>query len=386
MIRHVLILPSWYGPEDDGVIGSFFIEMAHAISNKIDRVAFIAPCLRLSFYSYINFDFLLEYREKNIRNITFIRVDLPYKSIAKWICNFLNRAIIKYQIKEYIRRHGKPDILQIHSITYVGKVALWCKRKYAIPYVVTEHSSHFLAHMSRKQKENAGKIINNAKYALAVSTILKDAVQLLVKENQVKVIPNLIDMSIYKNIHQFKNNQQFIIGACGLMTSIKNYTLLIKSFARLSEEIENIYLVIAGNGPDMFEIKTLCSQLGVEHLVSFSGRVKRSEIPVLFSQFDLFVCSSLVETFGVVLIEALACGCPVLSTDCGGPRDIICDVNGMLVNNNDIDAMVDGLRTMYQRISANFYQAEKIKADVESRFSAPVVANQYIELYNNVYN
>jgi GalNAc-alpha-(1->4)-GalNAc-alpha-(1->3)-diNAcBac-PP-undecaprenol alpha-1,4-N-acetyl-D-galactosaminyltransferase len=134
--------------------------------------------------------------------------------------------------------------------------------------------------------------------------------------------------------------------AVGRFDRRKGFDLLLRAFHQLQAKYPEWQLTILGEGSLRAELEELRSQLQLTDRVHLPGAV--TNVREYLAQADLFVMSSRVEGFPMALCEAMACGLPVLATDClSGPRDIIEDgVNGLLVATEDVDALVAGLDSL----------------------------------------
>jgi len=122
-----------------------------------------------------------------------------------------------------------------------------------------------------------------------------------------------------------------IVLAVGRFTKVKGFDLLIKAFAGIAIAYADWDLVILGEGPERSDLEAQVEALGLGHRVKLPGRA--GNMPDWYARADLFVMSSHFEGFPLVLVEAMAHGCPAVSFDCDtGPRDIIRDeMDGRLV-------------------------------------------------------
>jgi glycosyltransferase involved in cell wall biosynthesis len=129
----------------------------------------------------------------------------------------------------------------------------------------------------------------------------------------------------------------------------KGQDILLRGLALARSELPPVTLTLVGSGPDEPELRKLSAELGVEDLVIFAGYA--SDPAPHFSQADCFVLSSRWEGFGVVLVEALQYGVPLLAADCEfGPADVITDDRiGELVPAASAEALADGLRRAARR-------------------------------------
>jgi glycosyltransferase involved in cell wall biosynthesis len=132
------------------------------------------------------------------------------------------------------------------------------------------------------------------------------------------------------------------IGSIGRMHRNKGYDVLLEAAARLKARGVDFRLTLAGDGPELAALKALAASLGLTDIVAFPGWM---DTPVdVLKTLDLFVLSSRVEPFGLVVIEAMAFGTPVVATDIDGPRDILAGGQlGRIVRKNDPDALADAI-------------------------------------------
>jgi glycosyltransferase involved in cell wall biosynthesis len=116
--------------------------------------------------------------------------------------------------------------------------------------------------------------------------------------------------------------------------------------------------------------------------VIFLGKLSHENVKKEMMKCNVFVLSSLTETFGVVLIEALSCGKPVISTKSGGPDDIITRDNGILITVNDDQDLSKAMREIYDNY--HLYNSNKIRQDCLNKYGSNAITDQLINLYNEV--
>ena len=179
--------------------------------------------------------------------------------------------------------------------------------------------------------------------------------------------------------HTCFNENIPLITVCGRLTSSKNYPLLLKSFAIIQREIK-ARLLILGEGEKRKSLEDLVDKLGIQDKVMFLGFQKN---PFKYiAKSNIFVLSSSWEGFSIVIVEAMACGVPVISTRCpSGPDEIITDeVNGLLVPVANVDAMAQAIlrllkdESLSNRLAeagkkrAKDFKVEKMVAEYERLF------------------
>jgi glycosyltransferase involved in cell wall biosynthesis len=205
---------------------------------------------------------------------------------------------------------------------------------------------------------------------------------LVEKRDLFEVIPNIVHDNFFaKPLRTTKNNTFVFINVC-LFTFKKRIDLLIQAFAKGFKGNNSVRLHIGGDGEERQALERLVKDLGVIEQVRFVGRLSREQVVDEISAADAYVLSSQHETFGVVLIEALALGKPVIATRCGGPENIVTDRDGLLVPVDDVDALADAMQLLYA--NRTDYHADSLRQSCRERFSEEVVAQRLLGVYTEV--
>jgi glycosyltransferase involved in cell wall biosynthesis len=203
----------------------------------------------------------------------------------------------------------------------------------------------------------------------------------IVKKSAVHVIPNPVTVSAMKhNGVRKQGDLGGTIAAMGRLAPQKGFDLLIKAFGLCARKYAHWSLVILGEGEERSRLEALIRELGLNDRVSLLGQVRDTSI--VLRKADIFVLSSHYEGFPMALVEAMACGLAVLSTDCpSGPRVIIRDgVDGVLVPPNEVDA----LATAMDRLMADPAERQRLgecAVEVIERFSIHRIMNMWDDLF-----
>lgn len=151
------------------------------------------------------------------------------------------------------------------------------------------------------------------------------------KDRQIECVYNGIDTDIFKPIANKKEEHCFTVVSVGSMYDLKNQKLLIEAFSILHERNEDTRLSLVGNGELRSELEKQVVKLRLGDVVAFQG--KQSDVSSYLNDADVYCCTSKVEGLPLSVLEAMACGLPVISTPAGGVVDIVkSGVNGYIVN------------------------------------------------------
>ncbi len=386
---HILIIPSWYRSAEEPISGIFFRQQAQALQRAGFQIGVIYPHFRSLR--------LLRSQWTNLRPCFRWEMDegvATYRyegwSLAPGFPQIFHRNWLrmgKILFKGYVERFGKPDLLHAHSVIHGGVLAAQLQREHGIPYVLTEHSSAYALGWYRPwHLPLAEACLRQAKARLVVSPALGKQLEKLFGAAAVPWhwAPNLVDPRFAPNERLLKRlpDQLFRFLNVGRMDDNKGQAVLIKAFADRFKGDPHVQLRIAGAGPLRRPLEELANQLGISAQVVFLGGLDQPQVIPEMQQADAVVVASQYETFGVVLIEALACGKPIISTACGGPESIVNRQNGLLVPVNDVSALGGALAQMVQ--TSRNYDPERLSAACQEQFGQEAVVDCLYTVYQQV--
>jgi L-malate glycosyltransferase len=288
--------------------------------------------------------------------------------------------------RKYVEKYGRPDIIHAHNAMNAGLLAQVLKKHFNIPYILTEHSSYYYQDLVPvKLYKRISEAIENAAEYLVVSPRLG---QILVEKlgevaSRASWVPNVMppffefDSAVLSK--ENKENNVFTFLSVGNLLPIKGHEFLIRAVAEICATNNNVSLRIIGDGPLRPDLEALVLALSIETQVVFLGEVDSKIIKSEMLNADALVLPSLFETFGVVLIEAMACGLPVISSACGGPEVIIDEGSGILVEPGDISALVRGLNWALKNVRK--MDPAKIRESAIERFGGSQFSQKITEIY-----
>ena len=378
---HVLILPSWYPLNNEDLNGCFFREQVHALSRAGIQVGVIAPQFRSlrQGVKAITGSYATEiWMDNNIptyfKHGVFCFPKVPYLDLHRWV-----KAGLKL-FEKYIKEQGKPDVVHVHSLLLAGPLALEIYKKYNIPYCVTEHSSTFARKLiSDWQWGYLTQAANSSNFCFAVSQALASLLEKKLLNTEWKILPNLLDNQFSKSSSLFKKKYQFC--AVARLHPNKGFDILLQAFSIVYKEKPEVKLILGGDGPERENLQKLAKILNIEEAVTFAGALPRENVRLLMAESACFVLSSYVETFGVVVIEALSQGTPVVATKCGGPESIIVSGDGILVEVADTNALAQAMKEVAE--NPELYDSDSIRQRCLERFSEKAFISRVKEIYKH---
>ncbi len=219
---------------------------------------------------------------------------------------------------------------------------------------------------------------------VVVATAMMTWAERMVRKDRIRVIPNPVYVSLegMRTCVDHRGPGRTIV-AMGRLVKQKGFDFLLQAFARCKDNHPDWSLVILGEGDERNDLESMREALGLEGRVEFRGRVK--EPATILRQADLFVMSSRFEGFPLALIEAMACGLPVISTDCPtGPSEIIRNgIDGLLITPNNVEVLANAM----DRLMASQSERRRLGAravEVVERFGVEQVMNMWDYLIDEV--
>lgn len=245
---------------------------------------------------------------------------------------------------EKLLKKEKIDIIHGHYLFPAGAAAVEVGSKYNIKTYVTAHGSDMFEMYEKKSfmKSSIEKVLEKADVVLTVSKAIKDEIiktKVNGIESKTKVHTNSVDINRFSpnNKSIIQKHEKPIVLFVGNLVKVKNVDLLLESKKQSSFEYE---LIIVGDGPLKKELENRVKNENISD-VNFMG--SRNDVEKIMPACDVLVLPSFHESFGLVLLEALACGKPVIGSDVGGISEIITEDVGLLINPDDSMSLTEAI-------------------------------------------
>jgi glycosyltransferase involved in cell wall biosynthesis len=319
------------------------------------------------------------------------------KSLSNWLA-WKHKVYLSIELLKYLNMHlSEYDVVHLQDLIsiHAAATAVLCNI-YNIPYVLTTHGS--VPWLSEKHMTNflykisCGKfILKHASKIVALNEMEVDQYKKIgVGEQRLEVIPNgvpLTNIAFLPKIGEFRTkygiiNNEKIILYLGRLHKIKGIELLLDAYSDIKDNL-NLVLVIAG--PDdgyLKEIQNKIKCLKFENNIILTGPIYDSDKFGAYIDADVYVLPSSYEIFGITVLEACACGTPVIVTDRCGIADVIDNQAGLVVP-YDKDCLRDTILHMLSedKVRQNF--GENGKLLVRERFNWEKIAEQVERVYLN---
>lgn len=317
-----------------------------------------------------------------------------------------NAANIHYQTKKdlvsytwkafwFARKLAKQNSYDLtHSFFSVpcGFISLLLKWQFKLPYIISlrgsdvpGYSERFVG-LYRWVTPTILKIWKHADFVISNSQGLKELALRSNPQKEIGVIYNGIDVEEFSPAQQKGEQEEFTILCVSRVTPRKGIRFLIQAFKLLSGRYHNARLVIVGDGNEKKSLEDLVLSLDIREKVNFAGVVGHEKVATYYRKADVFVLPSLNEGMSNVILEALACGLPVVATDTGGTKELVTEgVNGLIVKMRSADDLADKIeKLMLDSQLKNQMGAQSRK--LAEKLSWEKVAGEYFQLYTKTNN
>ncbi len=368
---NILILTHSYPDTNHKWRGSFIREQARTLSTGFNITVVYFKMDYSHFAPFSRYSFL----KKNEGKITIYEVTVnksfPVITQLKYLSNTYRF------IKDQILSKGKIDIIHSHLSYPAGFLGTIIQIRKKIPNILTEHTWIKKYFRSRIHKFCVLFALRNSSFIVSVSKALKDDITLYCTRS-IEVIPNVIEVEKFA-VQRIKKSGVVNLGILGGMSNYrKGLDILLKSVSLLKELDYTLH--IGGDGIYLETFRQLSKELGVFEKCRFYGEVPPEAILSFYSALDIFVLASRDETFGVVVVEAMSCGLPVIATKCGGPQEIITKETGVLVDVDNPGQLAGAIIFVAENLKS--YDPDKIKEYALSKFGRKTFTESITQLYN----
>jgi len=375
--KKILWLPSWYPNETDRFTGDFIQRHAYAAAINDDvHVLFVTKISGKE-------------NHQTLHQATGLTEQIIYfkSSITSLKNQILYFNFYRKAIREFIKKNGLPHFVHVHVPWKAGLVALWLKRKYGVPYIITEHwgiynniEKNSFLHWSFFNKKALNYIFSQAKRFISVSKFLGEGVNWMVVKKLFEVMPNVVDTTLF-HFTERKPNEPFTFIHVSNGAAIKNLSGIIKSFShylKYNQETTD-RLLIVGTKDKAYKALAEAEGLWNKHIF-FIGEIPYPDVAHHMKDADALLLFSHMENSPCVIGEALCCGVPVIASNVGGIPELLDSTNGILVTEGDEHALAKAMEEMKKNYER--YNRKEISEKAVKKFNYGTIAKQFHQLYH----
>lgn len=327
------------------------------------------------------------YKNQFSENITIYKVGINKKDLHHW----RKIEVIEWLIKA---RHHYRHLLENNNYNLVhaffGFPTGWLCYRSAdeLPYIISLRGSDVPGQHARLQLDY--KILSpvfrgiweSADAIVANSHGLKNRALKFLPSVLIEVIPNGVDLNLFTPAENKPRDTKLKLLTVGRLSVTKRLELLIDAVRILRDTNYNVHLTVVGGGPLQNRLKTLVAVEKLEACVEFTGRIEQENLPSIYRQNDIFVSATLQEGMSNAMLEAMACGLPIVTTACEGIEELIAD-NGIVVGQPNAQAIADAVKLIADDESLYNKMCAQARSRAE-QFNWKIVADQYLQLYFNI--
>jgi glycosyltransferase involved in cell wall biosynthesis len=365
----VAVIPAWYPGPGRPLEGIFVRDHARAAALHNDVAVLVNepdPPPRRQLFS------VEDEVEDGLRTFRIRHSQLPQLGTAGYLLG-IRSALAR------LRREGrKVGLLHAHvhraawTATIVGTAA-------RLPVVVSEHSSEWVApQLGAGALRRARISLRRADLVCPVSEYLRERIEAHGIRADFQVVPNPVDTDLFAPAPPTPGPTRMV--AVGALKPEKGIPQLLEALGGLGPT--DFALDLVGDGPARAEYERLAGSLGLEQRVVFHGQQPKPAVAALMRTADFLVLPSLGETFSVVVIEALACGLPVVATRVGGVPELVDEDAGLLVEPGSAEALRAGIERMLE--GHGDYRRGAIRERAVARWSLGAVGGEWTAVYQSV--
>ncbi len=395
-VRRLLVLSHMFPHRDQMVFGPFVLDQVKALLRYTDLDVRVISCrpfwmntynpLKLKEANRIYWEEMKKVRWEEWDGVKVMyppyRVGGPFRFITHW--HTYSQAVMS--VINDVLRDFRFDMVHAHTAYIDGNAAKLIYERFRIPYIITEHMAPYSEYVRNpivlsKSIESS----RNALRILCVSPKFRDEIASFMPSDvrqKLLAYGNGVYTDMFYPVSE-KNGLRTPIklSFVGSLDERKNPLLMLKVFKRLRSAGLNVVLNILGKGPYLDKMKHFVADNNLADYVFFSHSLPSEEYAKFFREkTDILVHPSKSEGFGVVIIEALSCGKPVVTTRCGGPEYIIDDERlGRLVDVDDDDELYEAIVDVIENYES--FDPVWMHNNIKERFGFENFAKRLREMY-----
>jgi glycosyltransferase involved in cell wall biosynthesis len=321
--------------------------------------------------------------EDEVNGITVTRYSATDKSVRGIAKFLLYRKLLRKATQE-AAKIPNIDIIHAHGSIISGTIAAKIARQKRIPFIVTEHIGPFSVVTDTGWKKRWTKnILEKANALLCVSQHQKNEIlSAEIHPHQVFVTYNPVDTDLFipaENTTEKKN-----ILFVGRLDNFKGALRSATAFKNLCADHPDWTFTIVGDGEDMPALREFIQNTKLEKRILLKGTLTKTEIAKEMQQADFLVFPSRHESFGLVIVEAMSCGLPVITTNKTAPKEFVDASCGILIEPDDTDAIAESLKKMISTHSS--YNSAAIRQKAVEEFGLEKFGKKLLGIYTSLLN
>jgi glycogen(starch) synthase len=286
----------------------------------------------------------------------------------------------------------QPDVIHAHSIYVVFNrviTQLKASSNLSIPVVVTVHGlPKPLILPDGKETTDYNEFVSffNFDLVIAVSENVVEALRQHLDSDfheKVRTLYSGIDLSVFKPLPHLE--KQWDLAFMGRLEAMKSVDLFPEMLSILKPKFPDLKMMITGEGSLKERLFKEFEEQGVASMIDYQGVVETDDVPVLINKSRIFLYPSRREPFGLSIIEAMACGVPVVTTDVFGPREIVThNYNGFAVPPDDAETLAAAVETLLTDVELRTRISQNALKSVQDRYDIRQHAKQLVAIYEEM--
>lgn len=390
---NVLIIPSWFGDSESPNAGTFFKDEATLVSSCNCVVMMIFE--RISTVVFSSGDNVRARegmtQERISDRFTIVRARLLFNDNMSWEDNIRSFKPIVLKFFEAVYHEFKMDIIHAYATFWAGIFARWISHTYCIPYMITEHFGPFNLDFLHSDyiKGEMRSAINESDSFACVSQHLRQQILMNGILRDSFVIGNYVNDGLFQ-INENLSEENLLLTVAYYPSYIKDINTLLYAYSKLVIHGVEFKAIIVGGGEKKGgydgenSITRLVNEFNLSNFVQVIDAVRHDEMVKLMQRCSFYVCSSIAESFGVSICEAMLCGKPCVITANGGSMDFADDSNSIVVDIHNPDELAKGvIRLMECR---NMFNPNEIRNKIVKKYGAKTFIHRINEVYCQIRN
>jgi glycosyltransferase involved in cell wall biosynthesis len=384
-MKQVLHIASWYPNSKDPFDGDFIRRHAKAISLylHVDVIHVVQKFHLLQDEE----GHIEENYDGNLVSKVYFPAFPKFKNKVLQKILFTNKyhQTTKKALKDYIEQNGKPDLIHLHVPVKGGYGALYAKRKWNVPFLVTEHTSSYFSHTDNNYFSNSRYFQFITKQSIEQATVVSSVSQWLLSRlkelftiSNAKIIRNVVNTNLFYPVTRTSNLKRLI--HVSMMLPLKNVEGIIDALLMVQLKRTDWEMVMVGDASDV--LKQRARALG--NKISWTGSISYEEVACQMQEADVLIHFSKYENLPCVINEALCCGLPVISSRVGGIDELINETNGYLVDSNNIPDLAKAILSFLDK--PQYFNKTEISTKAKEQFSYEVVGKEIMNIYDEILN